>query len=183
MSAAPISPSEARAAFARLEAHSRLALAVSGGPDSLALLLLAADWRAERASRPELHVLSVDHGLRAESRHEAEMVGRIATSLGLPHAILTWEGSGEGRSALQARARVARYDLMGLMEGLVTPTFLQDHFQLNDFTPFHDEIRKVSGDFLVGKYVTTLPAPVPPISVCDLTHFTIAGCCHIVRAS
>ena len=112
MSAAPISPSEARAAFARLEAHSRLALAVSGGPDSLALLLLAADWRAERASRPELHVLSVDHGLRAESRHEAEMVGRIATSLGLPHAILTWEGSGEGRSALQARARVARYDLM-----------------------------------------------------------------------
>ena len=40
------------------------------------------------------------------------MVGRIATSLGLPHAILTWEGSGEGRSALQARARVARYDLM-----------------------------------------------------------------------
>src|SRR5580700_4991477 len=54
----------------------------------------------------------------------------------------------------------ARYELMGLMEGLVTPTFLQDHFQLNDFTPFHDEIRKVSGDFLVGKYVTPLPAGI-----------------------
>ncbi len=37
---------------------------------------------------------------------------------------------------------VARYELMGLMEGLVTPSFLKDHFQLNDFTPFHDEIRK-----------------------------------------
>ena len=54
----------------------------------------------------------------------------------------------------------ANYQLMGLMEGLVTPTFLQDHFQLNDFTPFHDEIRKVTDDFLVGKYVTQLPAPL-----------------------
>jgi hypothetical protein len=52
----------------------------------------------------------------------------------------------------------ARYELMGLFEGLVVPSFLQSHFQLNDFTPFHDEIRKVSADFLVGKYVTTLPA-------------------------
>ena len=55
---------------------------------------------------------------------------------------------------------VANYQLMGLMEGLVTPTFLTDHFQLNDFTPFHDEIRKVTADFLVGKYVTQLPAVV-----------------------
>ena len=54
----------------------------------------------------------------------------------------------------------ARYQLMGLFEGLVTPSFLQDHFQLNDFTPFHDEIRKVSGDFMVGKYVTALPPGV-----------------------
>ena len=57
---------------------------------------------------------------------------------------------------------VARYELMGLMEGLVTPTFLKDHFQLNDFTPFHDEIRKVTADFLVGKYMTALPAGGPP---------------------
>ena len=55
---------------------------------------------------------------------------------------------------------VARYQLMGLMEGLVMPSFLKDHFQLNDFTPFHDEIRKVTGDFLVGKYVTAVPADV-----------------------
>ena len=54
----------------------------------------------------------------------------------------------------------ANFQLMGLMEGLVIPTFAQDHFQLNDFTPFHDEIRKVSADFLVGKYVAPLPAPL-----------------------
>jgi hypothetical protein len=54
----------------------------------------------------------------------------------------------------------ARYQLLGLMEGLVTPSFLKDHFQLNDFTPFHDEIRKVTADFLVGTYLTGLAPAV-----------------------
>ena len=58
---------------------------------------------------------------------------------------------------------VANYELMGLMEGLVTPSFLKDHFQLNDFTPFHDEIRNVTADFLVGKYMTQLPAGDRPL--------------------
>ena len=51
----------------------------------------------------------------------------------------------------------ANFLLMGLMEGLVTPDLLKDHFQLNDFTPFHDEIRKLSSDTLIGRYVTGLP--------------------------
>jgi hypothetical protein len=54
----------------------------------------------------------------------------------------------------------ARYELLGLMEGLVVPSFLKDHFQLNDFTPFHDEIRKVTADFLVGTYMTALAPAV-----------------------
>jgi hypothetical protein len=54
----------------------------------------------------------------------------------------------------------ARYQLMGLVEGLVLPQFLADHFQLNDFTPFHDEIRKVTDDLMIGKYVTELPAQI-----------------------
>jgi hypothetical protein len=57
----------------------------------------------------------------------------------------------------------ANYQLMGLMEGLVTPSFLTDHFQLNDFTTFHDEIRGVTPDFLVGKYMTALPDVVAPL--------------------
>lgn len=48
----------------------------------------------------------------------------------------------------------ARFQLMGLMEGLVVPSFVQDHFRLNDFTPFHDEIRKASDNLLVGRYIT-----------------------------
>jgi hypothetical protein len=65
-------------------------------------------------------------------------------------AYLDFESKPDGRLE-------SRYLLMGLMEGLVMPSFLQDHFQLNDFTPFHDEIRKVASNFLVGKYMTAIP--------------------------
>ncbi|MCI0486555.1 MAG: GMC family oxidoreductase, partial [Blastocatellia bacterium] len=51
----------------------------------------------------------------------------------------------------------SRYQFLGLLEGLVEPVFGQDHFQLNDFTPFHDEIRFVHEDFMVGKYTTISP--------------------------
>ncbi|MDX2153556.1 MAG: GMC family oxidoreductase [Bryobacteraceae bacterium] len=52
----------------------------------------------------------------------------------------------------------SRYQLMGLIEGMVIPSFLSSHFQLTDFTPFHDEIRMITPDFLAGKYVMDLPA-------------------------
>ena len=50
---------------------------------------------------------------------------------------------------------------MGLMEGFVMPSFLSDHFQLADFTRFHDEIRRLGPDLLIGKYVTDVPAGSP----------------------
>src|SRR6476469_9231958 len=88
--ALPLTPSEAVAAFAPLSRFPRLALAVSGGADSMAMLHLIARWRLEGAGKPELTVLTVDHGLRAGSRAEAEMVAGMAKGLGLRHAILTW---------------------------------------------------------------------------------------------
>lgn len=81
----------------------KLAIAVSGGPDSLALLLLA------HAAYPGgIHAATVDHRLRAESASEAEAVARLCGELGIPHRILgtSVERSGEG---LQAAARAARY--------------------------------------------------------------------------
>jgi tRNA(Ile)-lysidine synthase len=112
MTALPISVQEARKLFERLQRFPHLALAVSGGPDSLALLHLAAGWCADQRSTLKLSVLTVDHGLRAHSHDEALMVGRMAQALGLPHAILSWEGGGTQAASLQARARAARYDLM-----------------------------------------------------------------------
>ncbi len=84
-----------------------LLLAVSGGPDSTALLLMAADW----AGGPRLHAATVDHGLRRESAAEAVAVAALAAKLGVPHAILRWEGE-KPATALQERARDARYALL-----------------------------------------------------------------------
>ncbi|MEZ5400317.1 MAG: GMC family oxidoreductase [Bryobacteraceae bacterium] len=52
----------------------------------------------------------------------------------------------------------SRYQLMGLIEGLVTPSFAAGHFQLNDFTPLRDEIRKIDDELFIGKWVTSDPA-------------------------
>ena len=112
MTALPIAEEEARGLLAPLAQFSHVALAVSGGPDSVALMQLAARWRASRKEGPALSVLTVDHGLRPGSRAEAEHVGRMASALGLPHAILTWEHERLSEASLQERARVARYDLM-----------------------------------------------------------------------
>jgi tRNA(Ile)-lysidine synthase len=132
MNAMPITASEARELLAPLMRFSHLALAVSGGPDSLALMYLAARWRAGLEQGPKLSVLTVDHRLRPGSREEAEMVGRIAKDLGLPHAILTWETKEGQAGSLQERARAARYDLMAAychahdISALVTAHTLDD---------------------------------------------------------
>jgi len=90
-------------------AECKLGIAVSGGPDSLALLLLAA------AARPgRVEAATVDHALRAESRAEAEMVAGVCGQLGTPHASLTAEWAHKPESALQERARIERYRLLGL---------------------------------------------------------------------
>jgi tRNA(Ile)-lysidine synthase len=112
MSTLPISPPESRRLFALLAPFPQAALAVSGGPDSLALMLLAARWREACEDGPKLSVLTVDHGLRSGARAEADDVGRVAASLGLPHTILTWEKAELPPASLQARARTARYNLM-----------------------------------------------------------------------
>ncbi|TNE61862.1 MAG: tRNA lysidine(34) synthetase TilS [Alphaproteobacteria bacterium] len=82
----------------------KVAVAVSGGADSLCLALLAA------ACRPTV-CLTVDHGLRAEAAAEAASVGRLFAAKGIPHVILEWTGD-KPEANIQALAREARYRLM-----------------------------------------------------------------------
>jgi tRNA(Ile)-lysidine synthase len=90
-----------------LGAGQRIGLAVSGGPDSVALLLLAA------AAHPGMiEVATVDHALRQESRAEAESVAALCERLGVPHAILTVEWDQKPQTGIQERAREARYRLL-----------------------------------------------------------------------
>ncbi|MET0408077.1 MAG: tRNA lysidine(34) synthetase TilS [Hyphomicrobium sp.] len=107
-----ISAREADAAFAGLEAFDRVVLAVSGGPDSMALMVLAAEWRARMPSdAPLLSVATVDHGLRPESHAEAELVAEEARRLGLAHTTIPWNGE-KPSTGLPAAARDARYRLL-----------------------------------------------------------------------
>ncbi|WP_144097281.1 tRNA lysidine(34) synthetase TilS [Croceicoccus sediminis] len=84
----------------------KLGLAVSGGPDSLALLVLA-----QQLMPASIHVATVDHGLRAESAQEAAMVAQVCADLGVPHDTLPVELEAGGN--MQARARTARYSALG----------------------------------------------------------------------
>ncbi len=105
-------PAELQALFAGVADQPAIGLAVSGGADSLALMLLAQRWTAGLAQPPRLHVYSVDHGLRAEAPAEVAMVIEAAAALGLPARGLTWTGE-KPAAGLQEAARIARYRLLG----------------------------------------------------------------------
>ncbi|MEO6842336.1 MAG: tRNA lysidine(34) synthetase TilS [Bradyrhizobium sp.] len=106
-----ISASDAKGLFAEWKAVPALVLAVSGGPDSVALMWLAARWRRALTRGPRLVAVTVDHGLRAESVREASEVKRLARSLNLPHHTLRWTGA-KPKTGLPAAARTARYRLL-----------------------------------------------------------------------
>jgi tRNA(Ile)-lysidine synthase len=107
----PLTAAEARSLFASLAGLPGLILAVSGGPDSTALLWLAARWRKARKRGPRLVAVTVDHGLRPQARIEAKAVARLARSFGVSHRIEQWSGR-KRATGLQAAARQARYRLL-----------------------------------------------------------------------
>jgi len=110
--AAPVSDAEVQGLFTGLTGEPALVLAVSGGPDSTALLWLAARWAKRLKRSPELLACTIDHGLRAEARREAAAVKRLARSLGVPHRTLRWTGA-KPATGVQAKARAERYRLLG----------------------------------------------------------------------
>jgi len=109
--ARPIGDAEAARLFAELKTLPSVILAVSGGPDSTALLMLAARWRKRLRTGPELVAVTIDHGLRPEARREAMAVKRLAARLGIPHRTLRWREA-KPSSGVQEKARAARYALL-----------------------------------------------------------------------
>jgi len=108
---------DADALFAPLAAEPALLLAVSGGPDSVALMLLAARW----SRRPEKTVVAtVDHGLRPDAHEEAQRVAEWAQALGFAHCLLRWEGP-KPATRMQERAREVRYALLAACARKIDP--------------------------------------------------------------
>ncbi|CCD93309.1 tRNA(Ile)-lysidine synthase [Bradyrhizobium sp. ORS 375] len=107
----PITAVEAEQLFAPFAAAPALVLAVSGGPDSMALLWLAARWRRGRSNGPRLVAITLDHGLRSEARREAQMVKHIARQLDVPHRTVRWTDA-KPATGIPEAARLARYRLL-----------------------------------------------------------------------
>jgi tRNA(Ile)-lysidine synthase len=97
--------------FAGLKSAPALLLAVSGGPDSTALMVLVARWRAALKKGPRLIAVTVDHGLRAESGREARAAKTLAARLGVRHRTMRWTGD-KPATGLQEAARAVRYRLL-----------------------------------------------------------------------
>src|SRR5712671_4525804 len=112
MSAAPLTLGELSTALATIggfEARSLIAVAVSGGPDSLALTILADRWARERGG--QLTALTVDHRLRPESGEEARILGGWLAARGIAHQVLVWTDP-KPATGIQEAARAARYHLL-----------------------------------------------------------------------
>jgi tRNA(Ile)-lysidine synthase len=106
----PLSCAEICTIFAPFQ-QTHLVLGVSGGPDSVAMMGMAALWRDHIQPEITVHIATVDHGLRRESRSEADQVAHLAASLGFRHDILSWDGI-KPKTGIQEAARQARYNLL-----------------------------------------------------------------------
>lgn len=95
--------------FDDIDTDNPIIVAVSGGSDSIALLLLASSWA--KSVDATLQVVTIDHGLRPEAAAEAGFVSGVSEGLGLPHLTLAWDGI-KPDSGISQAARNARYELL-----------------------------------------------------------------------
>jgi tRNA(Ile)-lysidine synthase len=157
--AAPVSAAEARTLFGPLAHASALVLAVSGGPDSTALLMLAARWRSALTKGPKLIAVTIDHALRRESAGEARAVKGLARALGVAHRTLRWEGE-KPSTGLQQAAREARYRLLAAAAGKAKAGCILTAHTLDDQAETV-LIRMSRGSGLTGLAAMARVSPVP----------------------
>lgn len=155
-----IAPTEAKTLFADLQAFPVIALAVSGGPDSTALMLLAARWRDALTTKPKLVAVTVDHGLRKESKGEAAAVARLARKLNISHRTVRWNGR-KPSTGVQEKARAARYRLLGEAAQRAGAAHILTAHTLDDQAETV-LIRMSRGSGLTGLGAMTRIAPLPP---------------------
>jgi tRNA(Ile)-lysidine synthase len=119
----PLSAPDAKRLFADWKRAPAIVIAVSGGPDSVALMWLMARWRRALTQGPHLVAVTVDHGLRKQAAREAREVKHLAQMLELPHRTMRWTGV-KPRTGLPAAARAERYRLLAKVARSVGATHI-----------------------------------------------------------
>jgi len=95
--------------FNNVDIKSPVLVTVSGGSDSIALLILSTIWA--RKNNVDLSAITIDHGLRAEAAAETAFVAALCSKLEVPHVMLAWDGI-KPTTGISAAARIARYQLI-----------------------------------------------------------------------
>ena len=142
-----LAPEDVDTLLGSLGAFECLTIGVSGGADSTALLVLFDEWRHRANWNGRAYVVTVDHGLRTESAHEAKQVAVLCAKLGLDHSILPWKGE-KPSGNLQATARHARYRLIAehMRERGANALVLAHHLD-DQVETFLDRLTRGSGVF------------------------------------
>ncbi|MDR0678379.1 MAG: tRNA lysidine(34) synthetase TilS [Holosporaceae bacterium] len=133
----------------RVPLFEQMCVAVSGGADSMSLLVMANEWAKKHGV--SIHCVTVDHKLREESSEEAAFVGNFCESIGVDHRILQWHRNGIEitNGKLESLARDARYKLISeFCEGNSIPVVLIGHTWNDQLETF--EMRKSRGSSASG---------------------------------
>ncbi|MEJ8473035.1 tRNA lysidine(34) synthetase TilS [Roseibium algae] len=158
VSGVPLGTAEVDVLFKDLFQFSCLALGVSGGADSVALLRSMHAWQVRSGWSGKLVVLTVDHCLRTGSADDAEFVHELCASLHLRHKILVWEGD-KPSANLQGEARNARYALMAeAMHNEQADALVLAHHQGDQVETFLDRLTRGSGVYGLGGMADDEPA-------------------------
>jgi tRNA(Ile)-lysidine synthase len=139
-----------------------IAVAVSGGPDSMALLSLLSTHLSQYPDA-KIHALTFDHGLRDESRVEAQQVGEwVANWSNVEHHILNWHGDKPDTSIME-QARDARYTAMcAWCHANAIKTLWLGHHQTDQAETFLFRLAKGSGLDGLGGMGEYQPCSVDP---------------------
>ena len=141
----PLTESKVRDLFSSYINHDRIALAVSGGRDSMALMYLIHRWKLGLSLNIDIEVLTVNHNVRKAAEDECRFVHNIAEIYGFRHTVLIWE-HGYIKTSFQEKARKARYKLMlDYVRGNNINTILTAHTSDDNIETFIMRLAKGSG--------------------------------------